>query len=89
MQYTSEDTSHRFLEHAWMSHHGAVKLFGTRCTQCDHRFFPEKSVCPTCGGEDSLERVELAPKGSSVQLHRSACGPSRICNALHRRVCRS
>ena len=34
-------------------------LSGNRCTNCDKRFFPKRSLCPYCFEKENMENVEL------------------------------
>ena len=56
--------SNRFLENAWTCSGDAIRLLGSLCGNCGHRFFPEKPMCSNCGQEDSITRVELSSLGS-------------------------
>jgi uncharacterized OB-fold protein len=54
----------RLLGFAWDKSDSGVTLFGGHCRQCEQRFFPEKSICPNCGSEKHVERVDLANVGT-------------------------
>ena len=43
-------------------HPGRARLRGTRCMRCAETFFPPRSICPRCRGED-LKEVTLQPWG--------------------------
>jgi 3-oxoacyl-[acyl-carrier protein] reductase len=39
------------------------KLEGTRCTQCDIRYFPPRANCKECLSDEHIEHVEFSGKG--------------------------
>jgi len=38
-------------------------LIGSKCKLCDHKFFPQRHICPYCFRDDVLEPVFLSRKG--------------------------
>lgn len=43
---------------------GGGHLLGSRCERCGLTFFPARSFCTTCFGEDAMTRVELSKRGT-------------------------
>lgn len=54
---------------------GQVRLVGGRCKACGAYALRALSVCPECWAEDTLEKVELSPRGRVVSSFTARTAP--------------
>lgn len=51
----------------WRNYDGLYRLVGSRCTTCQHNFYPKRDACPLCH-QITLESVRFSGNGTIINI---------------------